>query len=1230
MSGFIDYSTRTATATALDSTRDEVDATRDQTLDAPGSDDEGTRTTGVPRLGKAMSGTVHREEHPDEAENALEKQSQESPRTNALGFIDYSASRGTNGSSLTRTASTGSRFTEEFNDDHDHDHDDHERPTTTRVANAGSAPAPAPARQSKTAATGGGTLFRRRTSKSSTRRPPPPALDRVVSTTSTTHSQDSLQSASSRRIPSFAAAASARDSPPPSSTSSPPQSPTLPASPKSVHSSSGAKGTSGRTRSPHLGPSRSLASHGGSIELSPQDRHYICRILTNSQFQREFSALSQIGTLSRYGDPFLPHPNGPNSKPAGLRDQEARGWFSFLSAGVDKDREREWAGFEWDDENVVDSPVCRYLYWRFIANMPALRTAKPSYWTDQIQPFFDSFAERDLSSTKERGEITKRRMLATGITRIIGSYVSTSIRPTGVSAPARPSLATMNQVDLLVPGNMDSMWKLLHSREPEPDYNAWVAVVEERTQNESTVFRIVSRVLVATDKPLFHAFRSWAALQRFASSLTSLDRRNPLKLPLLPYAASSTPASRASVQTYLRHVVIALSSPPSALQDSEILAEARQLLESFLLAGKDHVSKSELAEWAKRGEERDRTDEQRHRTWVAIGRRVKSLRTIWIKYRKALIEGDELDKTMRLVRKNSLLKMFPKEYRDAEEWAKIWVAYALHYIFVGSSNGAEVLNILKGFHDLIPYAAIKVGLALVNPTLAIRAIVQLVLGQPAGQQSLFQRIWSIIVGTAIKHQKKLIEAYKKKLSRASIGDVLERHVRAPYVERQKTKQVAIETDEDIVLTIMRERGSGSDIELVDRWHEEFRAAAKSGRASGTTKFEDVKNLLAAYYRLRDREQVLAIALEPNTPRLLHASIAVFYDTIYKVANASKLTERVGDIQAFLDDLIRVCLSDKKEPSDFIKLADRHHEKLYYFVHELGANGGTLLDPLLEWCKSGLEFIHTGIPPSSEASSPYKRVGVDVEALLHSLPSSSASSSPRTTASGAAKDAAATRERVVAEARHFATWTRHKKVYHDLCLRIDLLEAELVEGDARARSDFDAMRLDKDRMWQELLAQDRDAVEDQLSKRAAAPDGTLGELRGDETKARTDAGGDLEWAWWSAEELAGAAGTAKVTISLPSDAPATDDVTTKMRDPPKKLSRSKSRASASARKSDDFDVIDHDEVRSPTSRNAKNERRREEERLEIPAPSVKATKTLLSKYLEQVRAALKEAKENEVK
>lgn len=52
-------------------------------------------------------------------------------------------------------------------------------------------------------------------------------------------------------------------------------------------------------------------------------------------------------------------------------------------------------------------------------------------------------------------------------------------------------------------------------------------------------------------------------------------------------------------------------------------------------------------------------------------------------------------------------------------------------------------------------------------------------------------------------------------------------------------------------------------------------------------------------------------MEPNTPRLLHASIAVFYDTIHAVANASNLAARLGDLQAFLDDLVKTSFSDHK-------------------------------------------------------------------------------------------------------------------------------------------------------------------------------------------------------------------------------------------------------------------------------------------------------------------------------
>ncbi|GEM12402.1 PX domain-containing protein, partial [Rhodotorula toruloides] len=784
------------------------------------------------------------------------------------------------------------------------------------------------------------------------------------------------------------------------------------------------------------------------LSLTPQDRHYLSRILVNLQMQKEFSALSQVGTLTRYGNPFLSVATGPNSKPR--RTEEAKGGlFGLLGGGGDK-RDPGFDGYRWDEDDVEDSPICQYLYWRFLYNMPGLRNAKLEYWQENIQPFFDSFAERDLSSTVERGEVTKRRMLSLGFVRVLGTYYSTCYRPLGPSAPARPTISMMRKIDLLVPGSMDSMWGIVFP-DRRVGYNAWVAVVQEKEERGGGMaFRIVSRVVVAPGQPLYHALQSWSAIQSFASSLASLDSQNRLDLPLLPRASSPSPPSRQAIQRYLRLLVITLSAPPPSLEGSPALTSAREKLESFLLgsAGNQKISNRDLAEWVRRGEEEEDEDDKKHVKWVEMGRKVKKLRTTWANYRKALIEGDEIDKSMAQVRRVAQTSSLPAEYRDAEEWATIWVAGMLHYIFAGSVNGSEILNILKSFHSLIPYGPIKLGLSLVNPTLAIRAIVQLLLGQPAGQLSLFQRIWQIVCNAANRHQRKLIEKFRKQLGHDSICDALHAHVQEGYVQRQKTKKEALDCDEDIVLTILRERGSQRDYELVEGWHEDFvDSGGDPTHSSGAKSFADLKELLAAYYRYRDREQVLAIALEANTPRLLHASIATFYQTIHDVANASKLSERVGDIQYFLDDMIKCCETGKTTRADFINLARRHHEKVYYFVRELATNNEHLLDPLLDWSRSGLTFIHTGIPPSRSSAhcSPSKRASVDLDSLLPSNPKK--------------------REKIVREVRSQVKWTRYKKAQNDMQLRIDLLQA-----DAGERKQSWEWKLDRVALWQEFLAQ----------------------------------------------------------------------------------------------------------------------------------------------------------------
>lgn len=180
--------------------------------------------------------------------------SQESTKSD---FDDHSANRNRGGddltqsTSLTRSTSTGSRFTEGFSQDVGQEKVEEKEKKGLKSSTL---------------------LFKRRSLKSA----PPPPLNKTTSRTDTfksTTSQDSLQSASSRRIPSFATRSNGSISP------------SLPSSPRSGNSmklapiqSGSGNGTRQREKS---NPSpTSPVSRNGNLELTPQDRHYICRILT--------------------------------------------------------------------------------------------------------------------------------------------------------------------------------------------------------------------------------------------------------------------------------------------------------------------------------------------------------------------------------------------------------------------------------------------------------------------------------------------------------------------------------------------------------------------------------------------------------------------------------------------------------------------------------------------------------------------------------------------------------------------------------------------------------------------------------------------------------------------------------------------------------------------------------------------------------------------------------------
>jgi hypothetical protein len=352
--------------------------------------------------------------------------------------------------------------------------------------------------------------------------------------------------------------------------------------------------------------------------------------------QREWSSLAQIGTLSTYGSPFLPYPNGPNTKrhiaPTGFMG----GMFSVLGGSATPGA--EWRGWEW--ERPESSPMLAFMFTKFVKNFPGLDTVKDAYWTDQIQAFFDSFAERNLSTTRERSEITKRRLLSMGLTRILGTYYATCITSFSKS-PSRPNATILRRMDDLFPGSMEDMWISLHKAPVR--YNAFTAIVDVKKVRGKEHFLIASRVLVNRSQPEFLVLRSYDEFQSVLKTLATLDPLDSLRLPLAPLAASDEiPSTRPLLQRYLRSLVIALSAPPPSISSkSKILAGARDELEKFLLSSPEDASASEIDNYMAQADREDKILSQERAEWVKIGKRTKSLRTTWSRYKDSLINGGE-------------------------------------------------------------------------------------------------------------------------------------------------------------------------------------------------------------------------------------------------------------------------------------------------------------------------------------------------------------------------------------------------------------------------------------------------------------------------------------------------------------------------------------------------------------------------------------------------------------
>ncbi|KAL7927685.1 hypothetical protein ACQKWADRAFT_277501 [Trichoderma austrokoningii] len=147
-----------------------------------------------------------------------------------------------------------------------------------------------------------------------------------------------------------------------------------------------------------------------SNALTGKQEHYLKRELISDQVKWEISELNSPTALQRFGAPF-------KSEQGEVPPQES------------------------------ELPILRYIFVKHIRDFPFLDKAKEKeFWQDKLQVFLESFATKQISSSEDRLEETKRRKLAIKAQKLVELMMVSGI-PTSSGFEERIKFSEIEIVD---------------------------------------------------------------------------------------------------------------------------------------------------------------------------------------------------------------------------------------------------------------------------------------------------------------------------------------------------------------------------------------------------------------------------------------------------------------------------------------------------------------------------------------------------------------------------------------------------------------------------------------------------------------------------------------------------------------------------------------------------------------------------------------------------------------
>lgn len=714
--------------------------------------------------------------------------------------------------------------------------------------------------------------------------------------------------------------------------------------------------------------------------LAPIQEHYLKRELIRAQINHEITQLSDFGSISSLGPPFLDH-------------------------GTYADGFKEF-------------PIMAHILNAQLLTFPFVnKVDQKKFWQEKVQLFLESLSEKDLSTSADRSEETKRKRIGRKLTNLIAIYLSSGLQTTNphektarVQPPAEDGVRNIdvkkivvdlssshfiNGVDVnvvgvrsvserrgffyedhtefiikaqlegappvYVPRRYSEFKKLQKALEKEfagkvlpnlPSQNKSTSVTAVAVDQDNASEKSLDESDPETDSPT----RTNTVKKFFGNS-----RKNSMGSTL----SFPSEKRRISLRSYLR----------SLLQMSAV-AKSQTLLK-FLFCDKiQTLSPDEQRDIDQRRKLDIKRIEDQIEFYKIATERARVLEEHMAEFKQDIMQSDGLQRLFAEIREKEDVSQLSPKFQKFIQWAEIEFGGTLYNMFVADDYSPEFFSQVNRIHKMVPYKVLRTLLRFSNPMAIMKGVIDLFLAQPMGKRSLLQTILRMVLSDDIKAQEKAIDVLIKKVDNPAITSTMAAYIDATNSVKDEIRQDAAARNTHVLISIFSSPMIASNPpELVfemESWYTEWNKAVEGNdanvNADAVDKFSTLVELYKLMVRKRDKDQMQLLWDETSTMSLMKELFTVFYGPLVDVFRAAKVHEAVADFEKFMDDLVVVVnkaesnalASDPNQTvQEFFELCERHVPALFRFIHQIYINDDGLFREIMAWISGIMNFLRSG-------------------------------------------------------------------------------------------------------------------------------------------------------------------------------------------------------------------------------------------------------------------------------